>query len=291
MKNISVFFAVLFIAVLLCSCSTAPSAQIAATTLPVYEFTALLCQNTGISVCRLVTENVSCLHDYTLQANQMRAIENANIVIISGADFEVFLHDVLSEKETVIDSSKDIPLLCGGHTHDNAEHDHHQENDPHIWLSISNARIMARNIYAGLVQQYPQHKNTFDDNLDALEQKFDTLEQYGQQQLASLQCNELITFHDGFAYLAESYNLHILRAVEEESGSEASARELKEIITLVEKNGLPAIFTETNGSAAAAEIICAETGIRYFPLDMAISGNSYFDAMYHNIDTLKEALG
>lgn len=291
MKNISVFFAVLFIAVLLCSCSTAPSAQIAATTLPVYEFTALLCQNTGISVCRLVTENVSCLHDYTLQANQMRAIENANVVIISGADFEVFLHDVLSEKETVIDSSKDIPLLCGGHTHDNAEHDHHQENDPHIWLSISNARIMARNIYAGLVQQYPQHKNTFDDNLDALEQKFDTLEQYGQQQLASLQCNELITFHDGFAYLAESYNLHILRAVEEESGSEASARELKEIITLVEKNGLPAIFTETNGSTAAAEIICAETGIRYFPLDMAISGNSYFDAMYHNIDTLKEALG
>ena len=79
--------------------------------------------------------------------------------------------------------------------------------------------------------------------------------------------------------------------MEEESGSEASARDLIELITLVEENALPAVFTETSGSSSAANIISRETGCGVCSLDMAMSGSSYFDAMYHNIDTIKEALG
>ena len=114
---------------------------------------------------------------------------------------------------------------------------------------------------------------------------------YGQQTLAELSCRELITFHDGFSYFAESFGLTILKAVEEESGSEASAGELIELIDLVESHGLPAIFTERSGSDAAASILAAETGVKVYSLDMAMSGDSYFTAMYHNIDTIKEALG
>ena len=77
---------------------------------------------------------------------------------------------------------------------------------------------------------------------------------------------------------------------ESESGSEASASELKSLITTVREHDLPAIFTEANGSVSAAGIISAETGAKIFALDMAMAGDSYFDAMYHNIDTLKEAL-
>ena len=79
--------------------------------------------------------------------------------------------------------------------------------------------------------------------------------------------------------------------MEEESGSEASAGELKELCGLVWEHQLPAIFTEVSGSTRAAEIISRETGVGIFVLDMAMSGNSYFDAMYKNIDTVKEALG
>ena len=79
--------------------------------------------------------------------------------------------------------------------------------------------------------------------------------------------------------------------MEEESGSEASAKELIELIRLVEDYQLPAIFIEKSGSDSAAGIISAETGARIYTLDMAMAGNSYFDAMYHNINTLKEALG
>ena len=158
-------------------------------------------------------------------------------------------------------------------------------------IGASNAGLMARNICMGLSQRYPEYAEVFQENLDILTEKLNALYTYGDAQLRNLKCRELITFHDGFAYFAQAFNLNILEAVEEESGSEASAKELIHLIEEVEHHSLPAIFIETNGSVSAADIISRETGAKCFTLDMAMSGDSYFDAMYHNIDTIKEALG
>ncbi len=277
----------IFLLLILAACSNRQSyPDIAATTLPVYDFTTFLCQDTDLTVGRLITESVSCLHDYSLQVDQMRMIESADTVVISGAGLEDFLKDALTAANTVIDASTGVHLH---HSEHHADHDH--EDDPHIWLSPENAKIIAANICDGLSAQYPQYTDTFSNNLAALLSELDTLQAYGTQNLSSLSCRQLITFHDGFAYLAESFDLTILKAVEEESGSEASARELKELIVLTRQYQLPAIFTECNGSVSAANVISAETGAAVYTLDMAMAGDSYFEAMYHNIDIIKEALG
>ena len=281
-----IIFSILFI-LLLAGCGEEKEAQIAATTLPVYEFSAALCEGTGITVSRLVTENVSCLHDYAVQVDQMQAVESAEAVIINGAGLEDFLDDVLINANCVIDASAGIELSCGHHHEEDA---HHHTHDPHIWLSPEKAKEMCQNIAGKLSALYPQHADRFAINLNALVEKLDALQAYGKQQLSDLNYRQLITFHDGFSYFAESFHLHILKAVEEESGSEASAKELIELIGLVNSNHLPAIFTETNGSTSAAETIAKETGAKIYTLDMAMAGNSYFEAMYHNIDTVKEAL-
>ncbi len=288
MKRSILILAILF---LLSGCSfAAESADIAATTLPVYEFTVHLCRGTDLTITRLVTENVSCLHDYTLKVDQMRAIEGAELVIINGSGLEEFLKDALDASQCVVDSSAGMQLLEGHHhDHDNGDGHVHAE-DPHIWLSPSNAKTLATNISLALSDKYPQYKDVFTTNLTSLLADLDALQAYGEAQLGDLSCRELITFHDGFSYLAESFDLTILQAVEEESGSEASAAELIDLIGQVRSHNLPAIFVEANGSDSAAKILAAETGVKIFVLDMAMSGESYFDAMYHNIDTLREAL-
>ncbi len=275
---------------LLCGCSApVEPAQIAATTLPVYEFTSLLCEGTGLSVTRLVTEEVSCLHDYSLNVRQVKAAEAAELIVMNGAGLEAFLDDLLLNKER-IDASQGIALLCP-ETHGHEEHEgHHHESDPHIWLSPVLAQQMARNIWAGLAEAYPQHSEVFSQNLDTLILKLEELAAYGQASLSSLSCREIITFHDGFSYFAQAFDLTILEAVEEESGSEASAKELIHLIQEVEHHNLPGVFTECNGSTSAAEIIAWETGAACKHMDMAMSGDSYFSAMYDNIDTIKEVL-
>ena len=293
MKKLILLLTFLLSLLSLTGCKEADPAQIAATTAPVWEFTAALCEGTPLTVSRLVTENVSCLHDYSLSVRQMRTLEQCDTVVLSGAGLEEFMEDILENKD-VIDASENISLLEMGSHHHHEEGDsddgHHHEHDPHIWLSPANARTMAENICRQLEVRYPQFADTFQDNLTVLTEKFEALEFYAAQQLSGLSCDHLITFHDGFGYLADAFDLHILKAIEEESGSEASAKDLIGLIELVWEHNLPAVFTEINGSPAAASVICAETGISSFPLDMAMGENSYFDSMYHNIDTLKEAL-
>ena len=120
------------------------AADIAATTLPVYQFTSMLCEGTGLTVTRLVTENVSCLHDYSLNVRQVKAAEAAELIVINGAGLEDFMEDLLEDKQT-IDASKDVPLLENCHDHNDHE-DHHNEADSHIWLSPANAMLMVTNI-------------------------------------------------------------------------------------------------------------------------------------------------
>jgi len=266
---------------------SAPEAQVVATTLPVYEFTLRLCENTPITVERFITEDISCLHDYSLSVSQAKTLETARVIVISGGNLEDFLADALSQKETVIDSSTGIPLTaCEEASHQ----DHHHEHDPHFWLSPAYAKVMAENICHGLQKKYPQHSQQMEENLVGLISDLETLEDYAARELSQLRCRELITFHDGFSYMAQAFDLQLLKAVEEESGSEASAKTLTELTELIREHKLPAIFTEKNGSPSAAGILQRETGVSVFSLDMAISGNSYFDAMYRNIDTIKEAL-
>ena len=278
----------------LCGCAAPDQADIAATTLPVWQFTSRLTQGTDLTVTRLVTENVSCLHDYTLTVKQMKAIEGADVVILSGAGLEEFLGDTLDSVE-VIDSSAGVELLQGGHHHhhegeEEHEQSHHQEHDPHLWLSPARAMDQAKNICIGLSARYPEYAAVFEENLTGLLSDLQALEAYGTEQLSGLSSREILTFHDGFSYLAQEFGIEIVEAIEEESGAEASAKELIHLIEEVRLHDIRAIFVEENGSGSAASIIAAETGASLSTLSMAMSGDDYFSAMYANIDALKEAL-
>ena len=276
-------FALLLAVLLLAGCgangNTGEKTGVAATTGPVAQFAAAIVDGTGLTVTQVIADSVSCLHDYSLSVGQMETIERSRVVLVSGAGLEDFMEDALAAAEQIVDCAQGIELQ------QNDEGD-----DPHIWLDPDRAAQMAENICAGLSDVYPEHQAIFQANLEGLLQRFSDLKAYGEAELADVSCRELITFHDGFGYLASAFDLEILRAIEEESGSEASAAELTEIVDLVQTHSLPAIFTEANGSTAAASVIQGETGVPYFSLDMAIGGSDYFEAMTHNIDTLKEAL-
>lgn len=288
MRKLSFILAVVILLGLAGCAAPVKTPQIIATTKPVYDFTSYLCADTGLTVGLLINDSVSCLHDYSLSVSQVKNTEAAELIVLSGAGFEDFMSDVLNGCDAVIDSSVGVPLLECTEEHD---HDHHHESDAHIWLNPQNAAIMAKNICDGLAEAYPQYAETFQTNLAELEFALAHLQAYGEETLSSLSCREMITFHDGFGYFAQAFDLTIAAAVEEESGSEASAKELIRLIELIQTENIPAVFTEINGSVSAAQIISAEIGVGTFTLDMCMSGNDYFTAMYNNILAVKEALG
>lgn len=288
----------LLLALVLCGCAAAPAqpeeACIAATTYPVWQFACAVTEGTGLRVERVITEQVSCVHDYALSVNQMKVLSRCRAVVLSGLGLEDFMQDVLPDADACIDASSGIETLCSEaheHEHEHDAHGHdHGEIDPHIWLDPDRAAQMVRNIEHGLSALYPQYADIFSANAAAYCAQLETLKQEGLDALAQLSCRELVTFHDGFAYLADAFGLEIAAAMEVEAGSEPPARELEEIVHLLRERSIPAVFSEVSGSGDTAALVAAETGAGVYTLDMGFGTRSYQDAIRYDLEMIKEAL-
>lgn len=299
------FCVILAILILLSGCGSSSALsedsstiKAAATTYPVYLLAQAVTDGIdNVSVSLVIDQQVSCLHDYTLTMRDMEAVERADVLLINGAGLEDFLDDVLDGR-TTIDCSTGIELLSSGEEQEessdhNHKDDHDHEQDPHIWMDPRNAAIMAQNLAEGLAQIDPSHADAYRANADAITTDLTSFRQELLNELNGKTIN-LITFHDGFSYFAESFGLHLLAAVEEEEGSEASAKTIVEITQLVNKYQIPVIFTEVNGSNATAKAIARECDIQVDSLSMCMSGEggglaAYKAVIQSNIETILEA--
>lgn len=312
-RRIASILTALYLIAGMCGCSTSPDNQdntltVAATTYPVYLLASAVAEGVdGIEVTAVVNQAVSCVHDYTLTIRDMKIIEQADCILLSGAGLEDFMEDAIGDR-TAIDCSEGITLLCAdeGHNHDHEsadEDDHHDHNhdhgefDPHIWMSPENAALMTENIAAALAELDPDHSEVY---LVQGERQAELLREFSHwchEELEELSCRDLITFHEGFGYLAESCHLHILSAIEEEAGSEASAQKIVELVELIDTHNIPVIFVEQDGSDATALAIQRECGVEVASLSMLMNGedysskHNYISLMTKNIETIKEVLG
>ncbi|MBP3314027.1 MAG: zinc ABC transporter substrate-binding protein [Oscillospiraceae bacterium] len=269
-------FLLLIVALLLCACGQKQEKQvnIAASTRPMAQFASLLTEGTGLTVQPVVTEAVSCLHDYTLSVAQMKTLEQAEVVILSGGDTDAFLQHATKGNKWVVDASRAVSLW---------------EDDPHYWLDPVCVKQMVTGLAQELSNIYPQHKDAFVKNLVALNEKLDDLVAKRDSILAGISMQGLVTFHDGFRYFARFAGTEVLAALEEEHGSEVSAKDLENIILLVKNQQIPVIFVEENGSDNAAKTVAKETGATILTLSMCMGTEDYFSAMEQNLETLKEA--
>ena len=279
MKLSRLLLTVALIVGLLSACGSSETAApagdtILATTYPMYYLTQRLTEGMeDVTVELMVTEAVSCLHDYTLTTEQMKKIERADVIVMNGCGLEDFMADALKSvpEEKMIVAQK--------------------EGDPHYWLNPNAYMDACNKVCNRLNDMYPNQAITLDYNrmklCDELVELFFEL----NEELTDLTCREMITFHDGFECFAQSLDLTIAAAIEEEEGAEASANDLKEICSLIEARSIPSIFVEANGSTNAAEIISRETGVKVYTLTTIMDGKAdYFTAMRQNVEAVKEAL-
>ena len=275
---------------------------IAATTYPVYELVRTLTDGMdGVEVRLVISQQVSCLHDYTLTVNNMRTLEEADVIVINGAGLEEFMDSALDAADVpVIDASEGISLLpaSGEDAHDHAHGSgdaHEEEYDPHIWLDPWRYQQMMDHVARGLSELgYGNYEKDYLSVLHAADEQAETAASAWKERFSMLPQEKrlLITFHDGFSYFADAYGLTILRAIEEEAGSEASAKDIREIVDLVREYDIPIIFVEENGSDATAKAIQRETGVEIGTLSMLMSdnGEAYSDRVEKNLETVYNGL-
>lgn len=285
--------------------------HIVATTYPLYVLACAVSSGAeNVTVGRLSTGQVSCLHDYTLTVSDMRQLEMADLLLLNGAGLEDFMQQALEQlSATQIDCSEPISLLeADGHTHhheqeDGHDHGHSHEHDPHYWMDPNNLCLITDTIAAALTSADPAHRELYSQNAETVFGGLQTAFSRWQQSLSGVSCPYLITFHDGFHYFAEAFDLHLLFSVEEEDGATASAKDILTASTYVKEYSISVIFMEVNGSGTAARAVSGETGAAISSLSMLMDGedipigssaeealSALLTPMAQNIQTLSEVL-
>ncbi|WP_322630411.1 metal ABC transporter substrate-binding protein [Aedoeadaptatus coxii] len=179
------------------------------------------------------------------------------------------------------------------HDHDAEEHDHdHGGKDPHVWMSVKNAKQMAQNIADAMIKQDPGNKATYEANLAELNKKLDALDTSFKDALAKAKTKDIVVSHEAYGYLAKDYGLHQIPIEGINSESEPDPKAMKEIIETMKQKGIKFVFTEPHEDDKIAQTIASETGAQVKELDPLEyeSDKNYIERMESNLKVLESAL-
>ena len=257
----------------------------------------------NVEVLNMTTPQTGCLHDYNLSTKDLKTLSNADILIINGAGMESFLDDVIDKYSDlkIIEASKGIDLIedteHDDHTEDHDHEDHDHDVNPHVWVSISKNIEEVSNIAEELSSLDPNHANEYQNNANEYIAKLENLKTEMHSTLDNIAHKDIITFHEAFPYFAEEFGLNIVGVIEIEPDSEPSAKEVENIISIINEKNIKALFTEPQYSSKIVDTIAKETGASIYTLDPIVTGdsnekayNDYIIKMQENLNTLKEAL-
>lgn len=157
-------------------------------------------------------------------------IEDAEAYFSTGLlPFEKNLLKTASDKQKFVDTSKGIKLIYGTHTHGSGASAHtHSVPDPHIWTSLRNAAVMAKNMTEKLVQIDPKNARAYQSNLERYSAHLDSLDNVLETELASAPSRSFLVWHPSLSYFANDYGLRQI-AVSSET-KEMSVNLLSDIV-------------------------------------------------------------
>lgn len=223
---------------------------------------------------------------------QMKEVGNSAIYFAVGPlEFESTILPRIKELNPnikFVNLSDGINLL-EGHRHREimGEADHHHTNyDPHIWTSTAEFKKMAENTCKELCEAFPDKKELFQGNLLNLNQDVDNLDQRIKKMVEGSKTKDFLIYHPALTYFSKEYGLNQIAI--EEDGKNPSAQKLTELLSLAKKEGLNAVFIQSQFDSHNAEIVAMELGGEIVKIDPL--GYDWLKNMNDMVDKLVVAL-
>lgn len=256
-------------------------------------------------------------HDYEPSPGDLKKLADADVFLIVGLGLEGWIDkardNISPVKTNIVEVHEGIDLLPGhDHSHDETPatqdghgdaHDAHDAHattyDPHIWLSISNAKIIGQHIVDALSARDPEHKADFEANYEKLIATLDQMDQEFRTGLKDAKTKEFVVSHKAFGYLARDYGLEQTSISGLSPSAEPSQKEMAAIIEEIRMKHIQYIGFEDLVENKVAKTIQAETGTKAVELspienitkEQWEQGVHFQDVFKKDLDTLLIMLG
>ena len=223
-------------------------------------------------------------HDYEPSAQDIVAIEKADVLILNGAGLEPWARKLQSNL-----AGRNRPLILTVNKED---------ADPHSWLDPVLAKTIVQRIAAAFVEVDPAGQSIYVAHAAALYEQLDQLDLEYRTGLSDCAMRDIVTSHDAFGYVAARYGFNQISIAGISPDEEPSARKLAQIADLVKKKNIKYIFFESLISPRLSQTLATETGagtlvldpIEGLSADDMAAGKDYFTQMRMNLQNLKLAL-
>ena len=201
-------------------------------------------------------------HDFQPSARDIETINNADIVVSNGLDFEEGLEDVLA---AAIDSGVSVYMIGENitvrepdETHAEEDGHDHGAGDPHLWLSP----LSFTQALPSLTTAINKATGLSIDETTALDQ-LTKLDNEITEVIDTIESCVMVSGHDEMGYFADRYGCTVIGAIipSFSTTSEATAKQIADLKVLAASNNVKAVFTGLGTPAEVSEQLASELGI------------------------------
>jgi manganese/zinc/iron transport system substrate-binding protein len=177
--------------------------------------------------------------------------------------------------------------------------------DPHVWMDPRVWALAVDVVREKLTQRDPAGAAVYEANAKRLRDEIQRLDAYAETLLNRTPAEQrvLVTAHDAFGYFGRRYGFEVLGVQGLSTESEAGLKQVEELVSLLVKRRIPAVFVESTIPERSVRALIA--GAKAQRHEVIIGGELYSDAMGppgtyegtyvgmidHNVTTIARALG
>ena len=270
----------------------------------------------------LITDTGADLHSYQPSAKDIVKITESDMLVYVGGESDTWAYEALAQSEnknnavnlmellndgvkteqTTSENGEALPdNIAGGSDHD--DHDHENESDEHVWLSLKNAMMFTEKLAEKLCELDPDQAEIYTENAGKYVQELKKLHEEYESAVSALPHKAfVIADRFPFRYLADDYGLDYYAAFP--GCSTETDADFDTVIFLagkVDELGLSHVaVTESSDGAVAKAVIenSKSKNVATVVIDSMQSvdrndienGTTYISVMRSNLEALRTAL-
>ncbi|MBS1210125.1 MAG: periplasmic solute binding family protein [Proteobacteria bacterium] len=227
----------------------------------------------------------------------VKKVAQAHMVVINGLGFEGWIARLAKSagyrKEIVVASAGVRARTMS------AEEGHGRQTDPHAWQDPNNVIVYVRNIAEKLAALDPAGAAEYRANSQRYIAELTKLDEWIVAQYAQTPATRrrIITSHDAFGYHGARYGIELLAPQGMSTESEASAKDVANLIRQIRREHIKAVFMENMSNAKLISQLARDAGVtlagELYPDALSKADGpapTYLNLMRYNVNQIAEAM-
>jgi zinc transport system substrate-binding protein len=235
-------------------------------------------------------------HTYEILPSDYQSIQNAKVFFFGSMLLDGWAAniDVKNKVEMLNLVPKDHLIEIKVHNFESGKNkEEYFGVDPHFWTDPVTVKAILPNLVNELIKIDPNGEKEYRINENNFSKKLSELDLRIKKEILNIKNKNVFTGHPFYNYFFERYGFNIVGSLEVAPGIQPTPKIINNLIDLMKKANVGAIFTNKQHSDKPAKILAEATGISDYVLDPmgGVEGRmTYEEIILQNLSIIKYAL-